>query len=935
MPGLCGTPDDAPPARADGRGPLPRCGRRVHPAGLLLPLLILTFLVVLGPGPVSAAAAVDLGDARALFDSGKYDECLAACAEATANDQRDRESWWLLKVRVEMTVGRYAQALATLEAALERFPADAPLRLIGFDVYRANGRPDDAVASLAALRDAAANEPWRFSDVGSHVALGRALLLGGADARQVLEYFFDAAKKEEPDAVAPHMASGDLALAKHDYALAAESFQRAAKLAPDDPDVHLGLARSYAEGDAERTNAALAKALELNPRHVGSLLMRADHAVDREDYPRAEGLIAKVLDVNPRQGRAWALRAVMAHLAGKADEERAHRAKALDAWEGNPEVDHAIGEKLSQKYRFAEGAAYQRKSLAADADYRPAKVQLCQDLLRLGEEDEGWALAAEVAEADPYDVVAYNLVTLHENLSKFRTIEDEHFLIRMDPREAEVYGQRVRRLLARARERLTARYGVELPRKVIVEVFPQQKDFAIRTFGLPGGEGFLGVCFGPVITVNSPASPGNRSSNWEAVLWHEFCHSVTLGATRNKMPRWLSEGISVYEERRENPAWGQTMTPAYRELILAGRAAPVSKLSGSFLSPPSPMHLQFAYYESSMAVEYVVERFGEDALRKVLADLATDVPINDALARHTEAMDKLDASFAQWLRGKAEALAPKADLERPELALDADSATMAAWNTEHPNNFWGLLGEGRALLDEGKFEQAKRPLEAAAALYPGFAEVGGPYLLMAAAHRELGETDAERAMLEKHVALSAEAVEPRLRLIELATAAGDWEAVRGQAERVMAVNPLTPAPHRHLAAAAEALGDHSAAIESHRTLLKLDPLDAAEHHYRLAKLLADDGQLADARREVVRALEEAPRFRAAHRLLLEIVGKMGPGASPAGAPPRAGEPAGGDAPIGAGDPAVNPASPAGSASDDRSTAAEPAGEPAGEGVGEP
>ena len=33
-----------------------------------------------------------------------------------------------------------------------------------------------------------------------------------------------------------------------------------------------------------------------------------------------------------------------------------------------------------------------------------------------------------------------------------------------------------------------------------MEIFPQQKDFAIRTFGLPGGAGFLGVCFGTVVT---------------------------------------------------------------------------------------------------------------------------------------------------------------------------------------------------------------------------------------------------------------------------------------------------------------------------------------------------------------------------------------------------------------------------------------------------
>ena len=101
-----------------------------------------------------------------------------------------------------------------------------------------------------------------------------------------------------------------------------------------------------------------------------------------------------------------------------------------------------------------------------------------------------------------------------------------------------------------------------LKEPVIVEVFPQQKEFAVRTFGLPGAEGLLGVCFGRVVTARSPASQAEHPSNWEAVLWHEFCHVVTLGKTRNKMPRWLSEGISVYEEGQENRSWADGVGPA-------------------------------------------------------------------------------------------------------------------------------------------------------------------------------------------------------------------------------------------------------------------------------------------------------------------------------------------------------------------------------------
>ena len=84
-----------------------------------------------------------------------------------------------------------------------------------------------------------------------------------------------------------------------------------------------------------------------------------------------------------------------------------------------------------------------------------------------------------------------------------------------------------------------------------------------------------------------------------------------------------------------------------------------------------------------------------------------------------------------------------------------------------------------------------------------------------------------------------------------------------------------PPPHRYLAQAAEALGERPLAIEAQRTLLMLDPLDRADHHYKLAKLLVEEKQLPAAKREVVKALEEAPRFRDAHRLLLEISEKSG------------------------------------------------------------
>src|SRR3954453_17473927 len=112
--------------------------------------------------------------------------------------------------------------------------------------------------------------------------------------------------------------------------------------------------------------------------------------------------------------------------------------------------------------------------------------------------------------------------------------------------------------------------------------------------------------------MNSPTGNGGATANWRSVLWHEFTHVVTLGLTKNKMPRWLSEGISVFEERQARGSWGEQMKPRYRAMILGEELTPVSQLSAAFLQPKTPIHLGFAYYESSLVVEWLTQRWGLD-----------------------------------------------------------------------------------------------------------------------------------------------------------------------------------------------------------------------------------------------------------------------------------------------------------------------------------
>ncbi|HSG69377.1 MAG TPA: tetratricopeptide repeat protein [Planctomycetaceae bacterium] len=815
-------------------------------------------------------AAASLAEAEKLFRTGEYAKCAEMTGLAIAEGEFS-EQWRLLKIRSELELGRYTHALESLEEAKKKFAYSIQLLWLEREVRRFNGQSAKADAILADVASLIERQSWRFRDSDSVMIIGQFFMEIGADAKQVRNEIFSRVQKDLPSYTGAYIAGAELALEKHDYALAAEDFQKALKIDEDDPRIHFGLARAFGESDSELAETHLNRAIEINPNHIPSLLMAAEEQIDAERYEKAEEFLEQVLEVNPRQPKAWAYRAVLSHLENDPKKETLCREQALANWKDNPEVDHLIGRMLSQKYRFAEGAEAQRRALAFDSDFLPAKMQLCNDLLRLGDVDAGWKLADEVFERDNYNVVAHNLTTLRDRMAKFRTLKSDGFVVRMDSAEAEIYGPRVLELLRVAKQDLTEKYQIELDETIAIEIFPRQQDFAIRTFGLPGGAGFLGVCFGSVVTMNSPASQGASPSNWEAVLWHEFCHVVTLSKTHNKMPRWLSEGISVYEEGQKNRAWGQSMTPEYREMILGEDLTPVSQLSGAFLSPPSAEHLQFAYYESSLVVEYLVDRFGLEALIAILDDLGTGLQINDAIARHAAPLEEIDADFTAFARELAEAYASEADFDREELPRTADSEGWKAWLAEHPDNFWGLQQYAMALIREKQWEAAKEPIARLMELAPDYSESTNAFLMQARVSRELGETDREIEVLEQLAALNADVIDVYLRLAELHADREDWESVIVNANRLLAVNPLLPDPHRFLAEAGERAGDAEAAIVGLRALSRMNPFDPADIHYRAARLLHQTGQFDEARQHVLLALAEAPRYREAHELLLEVV----------------------------------------------------------------
>src|SRR5690606_25448667 len=163
------------------------------------------------------------------------------------------------------------------------------------------------------------------------------------------------------------------------------------------------------------------------------------------------------------------------------------------------------------------------------------------------------------------------------------------------------------KLLVHAMTTYEELYQVELEKPVLVEMFDNHDDFMVRSVGLPGSVGHLGICFGQLVTLDSPSARPRGSWNWRSVLWHEFVHVITLQKTNNRMPRWLSEGISVYEEERYSPAWEDKLDPDYRAIVEEDGLPDMEALNTLFTAPQSPVHLLFGYFAAGEFVEYYIE----------------------------------------------------------------------------------------------------------------------------------------------------------------------------------------------------------------------------------------------------------------------------------------------------------------------------------------
>jgi len=825
-------------------------------------------------------AALDMDPARAAeglitayVETGRYEDAERTARDVLARPDRalsagETARLEMLLGEVLLTIGRSEEALRAFDRALARegWPGAIRASVQKGRVLWQMGRVEEARELLHRLCARALAQGLRSAEDLTWTARALAYLDRPHEANDL----YAEAIERDPSFREAYLQAGELFVEKYNYAEAASFFRDALRINPNCARAHLGLARSTRLSGGSDALAHVQRALAVNPRLVEAHDLMAALLLEVGEVEAAERHLAEALRVNPHSLSTRALRAAAFYLEDRAADLDEEIRRVLSANPRYGELYATLAEFAVFNRRYPEAVEFARRAVELSPWLWRAWATLGVNLLRLGRDAEGREVLERAFAGDPFNVWVKNTLDLLDSMRAYSETITEHFLIRMAPSETPVLAPLVAELLERAYALLSERYQFRPEGPIIVELFPNHEDFAVRTIGLPG-LGALGACFGRVIAMDSPSARPRGSFNWASTAWHEFVHVITLQATAYRIPRWLSEGISVYEERRARPGWGHQWTLEFVRAFGEGRFVPLRQLEAAFLRPSSPEALSLAYFQASLIVEFLVERFGFERLRLMLAlyrqGERTEGVFQKAFGMSVEELDRLFREHVKRAIGPYLARLDLDLLKRSEVSEEELREALA----RHPENFAAHLRLGRMLRARGDVEAAIVHLREALRLFPFHTGPGNAYEALAAIFEERGEAAEALRVLELWAAREEANDELLRRIVRLALKLGQKDAAEKALEAALAISPLD----RDLQAQAGELyleqNQPERAVRAFSAVLSLNPPDRAEAHYQLARALLAKGARAEARREILRALEIAPGFEKAQALLLKLV----------------------------------------------------------------
>ncbi len=642
---------------------------------------------------------------------------------------------------------------------------------------------------------------------------------------------------DHPENADYRVAWGRLYLEHWQPDVAEDLFNEALKIKPADAGALLGQALIQADRFGSRAADLAHMALKSDPHLVEAqeLLARLALEDNNDALARDEAHKALEMDANSVQGKA--VLATMDWLADKKD----------SAWDPHDARGYETAAHFFMlNRRYPESIEFYRKAIALDPELYTARSQMAINLMRLGQDKEAFTELTYCWEHGFQDSATKNTLTLIDSYKNFVSVETPHAILKLHKKEADLLGPYFEAEVERAITTYEKKYKMKLDRKVQVEVYPDHEDFAVRTLGLPG-LGALGVTFGYAIAMDSPSGRTPGEFHWASTLWHELSHVFTLTMTNSKVPRWFTEGIAVHEETAASPEWGDRLGPEEIMAVKDYTLLPISELDRGFIHPSYPQQVVVSYFQGGKICDFITEKWGWDTILAMLHDYAHGEETPDVIRKELKVEP---AEFDKQFRAYVEA---QTKTQVQHFVEWKDGLKKVAELAKNKDND-GVIKEGLAIRD----------------LYPDYVEAGSVYEFLAHAYDDKKDSADAIDELNRYAHIGGRNPASLKLLAKELTDAGKTKEAADILDRLNYIYPVDSDLHQKLGALWLDQGNAAGAAREFHAELAYKPIDAAQAHFDLARAYNANHQPDQSKDELILALEIAPGFKPAQKLLLQL-----------------------------------------------------------------
>ncbi|HXE52567.1 MAG TPA: tetratricopeptide repeat protein, partial [Tepidisphaeraceae bacterium] len=418
-----------------------------------------------------------------------------------------------------------------------------------------------------------------------------------------------------------------------------------------------------------------------------------------------------------------------------------------------------------------------------------------------GDEDKARAALEEAHQLDPFNLRTTNYLQLLDKMAHFARKETDHFVVIYDAQTDPVIPEYFSEYLESVQSQVCAAYDYTPKVKTYIEVFPTHEAFSVRTTGstwLPT----VGASTGRVIALVAPR-PGKNTLgtfNWARVLRHEYTHTVTLGATDNRIAHWFTEGLAVYQEQSPVP-W--EWVPMLYSAVSRHQFFPLDKLTWAFIRPKRPVDRQLAYAESFWICKYVEETYGHEAILKMLELMRHADRQEDVFPKVTgKSIPQFMSEFQTW-----------AEKQVATWGYDANTT----------KKYEELRQKGEDLIKSRQFDEAAKVWEEIAKIRPvdslPHQRLAGLYLVL---------KDKDNAIKQLQILAKVELKDNRYakRIARLCVDEKDWPNAYRYALDAVYINPYDLSAHETLAEVCEKTNNEQGEAREKRVINELNKLQS-------------------------------------------------------------------------------------------------------------